>query len=218
MSERPRYSPENQPSIILPEIDKKLRVLKRFETDLKDPEVEQAKTAMHTVIAPHLPWLNDQNIVATYHGSLQYGDPRNLDVDIALISEDLKYEAVASLISALEKAFVQPGAWPRETSETDLYYVSITEIRRELAQLQGKKRYSYARDFDRYYADMDSSFILSSALLFEEQRSLLSRYQNEIRVLVQNNPWLKGGIINSLNRAIKIRQERRRELGLTFNT
>ena len=50
MSEKLKPSSEEEPTINLPEIDRRLKALKRFEADLKNEEVDRARVAMQRTL------------------------------------------------------------------------------------------------------------------------------------------------------------------------
>ena len=139
MTEIPRPSPEGQPTISIPEIDRRLKALKRFETDLQNPEVEKARAAIRQIVGSKMPWFNEHDIAVIYHGSLQYNDPRNLDVDLVFIGEPPHFDELNSVKQELEDAFTQSGAWPRYPCETNFGYASLELIRRELELTRHKK-------------------------------------------------------------------------------
>lgn len=70
---------DEQKKVPLPGIDDKLAQLKFYETDLENDEVKKAVKAMRRILDPYFKWFQSRQVVITYHGSLQYNDPRNLD-------------------------------------------------------------------------------------------------------------------------------------------
>lgn len=93
---------KNEPEISLPEIDSQLAQLKYFETDLQNDEVAKARIALLRVFDPQFQWFQSQRIIVTYHGSLQYNDPRNLDVDVEFMGNNLGLKDVVSKCFEIE--------------------------------------------------------------------------------------------------------------------
>jgi hypothetical protein len=191
----------------LSKIDARLARLKVFEADLHNDEVEAAKASMKRILEPRLSWFDQKGIAVTYHGSLQYNDPKELDVDISYIAgtklpqgEELEME------QEINNDFSVSGAWPREQCDTNFSWPSVDAIKREV-QARGDSEYDpedVEQDADRWGA-----YILSSPVLFASQTELLGRYQQEIRQLAGESKWLRDGIVYSLDSAIRVRMMRR---------
>jgi len=199
-----------QNEIPLPEIDAQLAQLKIFETDQVNEEVVRSREAMRRVLDPHLEWFNERKVVVTYHGSLQYHDPRNLDADIVFISQDVDYNnpEMRTRITDFETAFRQPGAWPRQPTDTNFNVVTISGIQRDLGRLEENARYDSGND-ENPPAALEASFILSSALLYPDQQPQMANYQTQTRRLIRDNEWLREGVLENLEYTVNERQVRR---------
>lgn len=208
MNEGKPVPAEQQPHIALPDIDDRLAVLKRFETDLHNNETERGKEVLRQILEPRLPWFESRGLVILYHGSLQYNDPVNLDIDMDFVSEDLSYNDFLSMEGELEQALIQPDIWPRNPCVTNFTFLKISAIREEVAEI-GQTPYDPEAS-DDLFADLDASKVLSARLLFPSQTNALNQYQTEIRQLATGSPWLQAGIVFNLNDAIAIRQARRK--------
>lgn len=201
---------ENTSEVKLSNIDSKLRQLKIFETDLRNDEVSKARQALHAVFDPRLEWFKSHNIVITYHGSLQYNDPDNLDVDIELIAtgDPLPREDFKKISNELEKDFTKSGVWPRKNCETNIGMLSMDTIREGLRQRQSEKD-SDVKEDSEVYVDTDAALILSSAVLYDEQLPQLENLRRQVRQLITSDQWLKERVAGTLGEAIKVRQGRR---------
>jgi len=201
----------NEAEIELPEIDSRLAQLRGFETDLQNDEVAKAITALHKVFDPQLEWFTSHGVVITYHGSLQYNDPRNLDADVEFMGDNLEFKDIKDRISKAEDELQEPGVWPRKNCDTNFGHCSIGKIRKELKEFEGEEHYNPnpEEDYD-FNPELDASLILSSKVLFESQRPQLEGLQKKVRRLIAENQWLKEGVLYELTDVVNIRQERRR--------
>lgn len=201
----------NESEIALPEIDRKLLQLRQFETDLQNNEVTEAITALRRVFDLQFERLTSLNIVITYHGSLQYNDPLNLDADVEFMGDNLKFEDVKDKFLEAERELRKPDVWPRKTCDTNFGVCSIGEIRERLKEFDGKKHYdpNPKEDYD-FDPALDASLILSSKVLYENQKPQLEYLQGEVRKLIAGSQWLREGVLHKLNSVIGVRQERRR--------
>lgn len=201
---------KNEPEISLPEIDSQLAQLKYFETDLQNDEVAKARIALLRVFDPQFQWFQSQRIIVTYHGSLQYNDPRNLDVDVEFMGNNLGLKDVISKCSEIEDALKKTNAWPRKNCYTNFGVCSINGIRNDLKELEKE---NYASDFkedQELNPELVAALILSSKVLYEVQRPQLGILQQETRKLILENPWLRRGVYNTLTDVIVTRQNRRK--------
>jgi hypothetical protein len=196
--------------IILPGIDSKLAELKFFETDLQNEEVARAKTVLRLVFDTKLKWLESRGIIVTYHGSLQYNDPVNLDVDMNFIGEN-----ISSHDKDLKKIWDDTEAvlgtfWSRKRCDIDFNAITMKGIEDDLEQ-SGSRGYDSVEDSD-FYPELKAAVILSSAVLFESQKPQLEVKKKEVRTLIANNPRLRDGVVNVLADVIKTREKRREEM------
>lgn len=204
-----RTVPETK-SITVANIDSLLGKLKVFESDQINEEVERAIQAVHRLIDPRFSWFETHGIIVTYHGSLQYHDPKNLDVDLYFVGLNIEYEDVEHVYDELEEKFTQPGIWPRQPCDTNFGIASIKKIDEELKNFDSESNYGAdAQGYGDFYPESSASYILSSALLYEEQRNGLKVLQMQIRDRLSRNRWLREGVFDSLSGAIQIREERR---------
>jgi len=195
--------------ISLPDIDSKLAELKFYETDLQNEEVTKAKQILHTVFDPKLEWFQSRDIIVTYHGSLQYNDPRDRDVDIDFIGENI-------IAGDLKEMFVDKlqNVWPRTLGGSiDLDVITVDDIKRDLERLEDEDKHRLeGEEGPDVYPELNASIILSSAVLFESQKSQLEVKRQEVRSLIANNPRLREGVLDTLTEVIKTRKERREEI------
>jgi hypothetical protein len=207
---------EKHPEITLPDIEPKLSELKLFETDLRNPEVEKAKIILHEVFDPQFEWFNSRNIIVTYHGSLQYSDPKNLDVDISFIGDDkLTYGDMAEKEVELENEFQKK--WPRKKCETDFSILTIKDIKDESDKLKrqfGEEHMPNGED-DDIFPPLQSAIILSSKLLYESQKPLLLGKENEVRKIIAEDEWLRREVGKELDGVIGERKKRRKIKNIT---
>jgi hypothetical protein len=191
----------------LDEIDSRLARLKGFETDRRSEEVVQAIGAMQRILEPRLPWFDQKGIAVTYHGSLQYHDPRTLDVDIAFIAgKNLPSAEEIGVEQEINDDFSRPGVWPRADCDTNFSWPGMDAMRREVEEKAGSE---YDPQDVEQDADRWGSYVLSSPVLFGSQRALLTGYQKEIRRMAAESRWLRDGIIHNLDNAIRTRLVRR---------
>jgi len=201
----------NESEIALPEIDSKLVQLKQFETDLQNDEVTKAITALHRVFDPQFEWFASHNIVITYHGSLQYNDPRNLDADVEFMGDNLEFKDVKDKRFEAEDELEKPGVWSRENCDTNFGISSISKIRRELKELEGEHYDPDPKEDRDFNPEFGASLILSSKVLFESQKPLLEGLQKKVRRLIAENQWLNEGVLHELTDVVRERQSRRRK-------
>lgn len=209
-------SSENKGTEIkLPEIDNKLMQLKSFEADLQNEEVVRARAALRKVFDPKFEWLNSQGIIITFHGSLQYSDPHNLDVDVELVGGDNLFfdESMRKIIAEFGKKFEEFGTWPRKNCDTNIGVSSIDTIRNSLSSLkkEGGRYYNPKEEYEAF-PHTDAALILSSAVLYESQKPQLEILRGQVRQLILNNSFLRKGVLDELNGVIKVRQKRREEI------
>jgi hypothetical protein len=206
--EFPPVEKNNNSEIILPDIDSKLAELKFFETDLRNREVTRAKKVLQLVFNPNLKWLESRGIVVTYHGSLQYNDPVNLDVDMNFIGEN-----ISSHDKDLKKIWdsaepVLQTFWTRKRCDIDFDAITISGIKDDLKQSKARK-YDSIEGSDSY-PEQSAAILLSSTVLFESQRPQLEVKKNEVRRLIVENPRLRKGVLDTLTKVIETRKERRK--------
>lgn len=204
----PKYISENEAFSGLASIGKRLDTLRGYETDRRDPEVEKAVLVIREILEPCLPWFEKHGIVITYHGSLQYNDPRNLDVDLGFISLDKPWEVVWRMDKYLEDSFVQQNVWPRENCITDMTWLQIRDIAREAA-IYTNLPYRHD-DRDNHIVDLTATLVMTSALLDEKQRPLYRKYRGQVWQIASDSRWLREGIAYILDSVIEEREERRK--------
>lgn len=198
--------------IALPEIDSKLTQLKHFETDLQNDEVTKAIIALHRVFDPQFEWFASRNIVITYHGSLQYNDPRNLDIDVEFMGDNLEFKDVKEMEREVENELEKPGVWPRENCDTNFGICGISKIKRGLKEFEGERYDPNPKDDRDLNPELDASLILSSKVLYESQKPQLEALQKEVRKLIAGNRWLREGVLYELTDVVKVRQSRRKAI------
>ena len=200
----------NESEIALPEIDSKLAQLKDFETDLQNDEINKAIIALHGVFDQQFQWFQSRNIVITYHGSLQYNDPRNLDADIEFMGDNLESKDVRDKFSEAEDGLMESGAWPRKNCDTNFGICSISKIKRELKEFEGERYDPNPKEDRDLNPELDSALILSSKVLYEDQKPQLEDLQKEVRKLIAGNQWLREGVLDVLTGVVAVRQGRRK--------
>ena len=194
----------------LPDIDEKLKKLKSFEKDLVNEEVDKARECLATVFAPELEWFNSRGIILTTHGSVLYKDPRNLDVDMDFVGENISYKDLKEKWKKAEDEL--KSSWPRKNCDVDFGIITVEGIESDFKQLEAQGQ--DLGDEADLTPDLNASSVLSSAVLFESQRPKLEAKQREVRSLLVNNPKLREGVLMTLTGVIKTREERRREITL----
>lgn len=209
-------SAENKGAEIkLPEIDNRLAELKSFEADLQNEEVVRARVALRKVFDPKFEWLNSQGIIITFHGSLQYSDPHDLDVDVEFVGGDNLFfdESMRKIIAEFDKKFEESGVWPRKNCDTNIGVSSIGTIKNSLSSLEkeGVRSYDPKEEYEAF-PHTDAALILNSAVLYESQKPQLEILRGQVRQLISNNSFLREGVLDELSGVIKVRQKRREEI------
>lgn len=195
------------------QIQELLQNLKPFETDRphgENDEVDKALKIIREIFEPGREGLVEDEFIPIYHGSLQYHDPHNLDVDIAFASEEIDEPDYQGMISTYEPRFQERiDDWPRERCDTNFGKASLEDIRRQA------KYYNETGIYDVNRNDQvdQASEILSSVLLFPEQAPLLQKLKAEVLDVARGCTILRRGIIADLEETLDIRRERRKELG-----
>jgi hypothetical protein len=195
--------------LYIPRIDEALLDLKRYESDLQNPEVERAIEAIKQIMEPHARFFIRNGFVITYHGSLQYNDPRNLDVDLEFMSYDLNYSEIDARMEIIEGIFTNSNIWPRPVCDTNFGYSVIADIRDELLEIPQTSYNDPTIDNDLYYSALSASLILSSKLLYPQQTDLYNKLKLEVRKLIHKNKWLEEGVLSELEETLEIRRKRR---------
>lgn len=206
-----KESLNNHPT--LERINEYISELKKCESTQKNPNVDTALAIINEIVTPYLPWFNQHGIVVTCHGSLQYHDPRNLDVDIQLVSANITFSQISQIICELESKFEECNNWPTPRCDPDFGLSDITDIKYELEKLdQNLVRgfYDNRVNNDDYYCSLSGSMILSSKPLYESQNALLSNYRAQVIELCIQNIYLREGIEYWLYETLEIRRKRRK--------
>jgi hypothetical protein len=200
--------PPEAPRIELTSIDAKLKRLRVFETDLKNPEVDRAQEAIRRVFRPHLDWFHSREIAITYHGSLQFHDPVNLDIDVALLGQSATFAEVDPVLAQVENEFTKPGVWPRSPAHTDIVYISMEQMQRHLKRIPSDTPHIEGRFID-VSSDLIAATAISSLLVFPEQQDLFTGMDQQARKIMSQHRWLREGVEKILDHAIEVRLERR---------
>ncbi len=190
-------------------INKLLSDLKAFETDRHDERVDRALNLVRTEFINRPGWI-PPGTITLYHGSLQYHDPVNLDLDLDLVV--LKYTRdLLDVQLEYDDVFDGISGWP-ETSrgrcDSNTGLISLDTI------ASAASLFSKSEEQEDNLSAMDASIILSGKLLFPnrpDQQSLFANYQNQVRTIarVPGNSKFRKGIISELISVQKIRRERR---------
>lgn len=199
----------NELEVALSRIDSRLLQLRQFETDLQNDEVTRAITALHKVFDPQFEWFASRNIIITYHGSLQYNDPRNLDADVEFMGDNLGFKDIKNKFLEGERELIKPGVWPRANCETNFGNCSISKIRKGLEEFEGKHYDPNPKEDLDFDPALEAALMLSSKVLYESQKPQLEALQEEVRKLIAGNQWLKEGVLYELTDVVKVRQSRR---------
>jgi hypothetical protein len=195
---------EDEP-IVLPDIDARLAKLKSFETDLVNPEVERARQILRRLFDMDISLLRPLGVL-TYHGSLQYNDPVNLDVDVDFfLISNLSIHHGFNILEQLGEVLVGSCLWPRKPCDTNMGCSSIDQIKKGLTETGTNPKYET-------FPELNASLMLSSALLYPDQEPQLRVLQREVRKIIQGHQWLHDNVVLTLDDAIHIREERRRGL------
>lgn len=205
-----RVDRKNESETAMPEIDSQLAQLKYFENDLQNDEVIKARTALLKVFDPRFKWFKSHNIIITYHGSLQYNDPHNLDADVEFMRSNLEFKDVGNKYFEIEDELKKPNAWPRKNCDTNFGVCSINGIKNDLKKLEKE---NYASDFQELHAldpDLNAALILSSKVLYGVQKPQLELLRKKVRKIIVRNQWLRNGVYDTLANVITIRQDRRK--------
>lgn len=166
--------------------------------------------ALCKVFDPRFEWFKSRNIIITYHGSLQYNDPRDLDVDVEFMGHSLGFKDVKEMEREVENELEKPGVWPRENCDTNFGICSISKIKRDLKELEGHRYGPNSKEDRDLNLELEASLILSSKVLYESQRPQLEAIQEEVRRLITENQWLKEGVLHQLTGVVVVRQNRRK--------
>src|SRR5579859_5699268 len=202
------YIPPEQINVEMQQINTLLAQLQYYETDLKNDEVERAVAITLETFAKHKNWFLQHGVIATYHGSLLYHDPKNLDADVVCFTRKWTTREELDYILAIGREFDRLTTWPRMPFDEDVSFFSIDKIRQEISFAH---RGAIPKDSEED-GSYNAAMLLSSQLLFPEQEGLYREMQEEILTFAQEDPLLRHGIIAALQQCIDIRQERRSSL------
>lgn len=194
------------------EIEGLVRNLEQIERSrFYHPAVVHAMQLVDAVIAPYRQKLVQKNVLVTYHGSLQYQDPVNLDLDLAFTTLDKKTEKAVyrPVILKLEDEFLELPNWPkmgrnRGRCDTNFAIFSIEELRQDAKQINKQGEYD-----EEECTELHAAYILTSRILFPEQFGLAQNFKTEIDSILATSPVLTQAVIGCLNETISIRKERK---------
>lgn len=197
----------------LPEIDAKLERLTLLENDRKNESVDKMLLFLRDKLKVYLGTMNDIGVVALVHGSLQYNDPRNLDVDLGFFSQDKSFKELRWLSryiqEEIETSTYLDGLEPiGKHKDSNLSTSSIKEIREELLLVDKKGSYSVQEDI---FAELSASKLLSAKLLFNDpkQIEILEDLRIEGRKLLKSSRWLREGVNEILDEVFLDRESNR---------
>lgn len=169
-----------------------LRQLKRksewaCDSSVVSGEVVEARVWLHSFFWQKKSWLESQGLYPLVYGSLQYGDPVNLDADIVLVSfsdaAELPPES-AGVISRMTERII--NLWRkkklgrRETDEPhlDAFTLGVVE--------------SFLTCPDSYsYGDVSNApEALTGRAIFSEDAARVTEFQKELKELIEASPLL----------------------------
>lgn len=198
------------------EIQDLLQKLKGYETDRPhgmNDETDRAVAEVGRVCSQFREIVDREGIILTLHGSLQYHDPHNLDIDLTMFSAKDSKEQYLALTPPLEEAFDGEKKtvknWPREEAMTNFDYKGLDELEANAQLLEGDP------DTDNLDISMAADFmaeLLSSVLIFPHQQALFATFQAEGWRMLQKYPILRAKTKEELESVVTVREERRQEL------
>lgn len=183
-------------------IDQALTTLKGFEKDRIDPRVEAARNFLRDFLTPHKPWMEDNNLIATIHGSMQYNDPVNLDSDLVFVGEDHTRETFEEMHKGIELPL--RTQWPTGNRNVEVSFSTIQEMQDDIDE--GKDPHD-----DDTYGPLTASYILSGMPVFPEDEPKLAVLRSQAKEILKTNPEFRKATMDILTDTIAIRQERRQE-------
>lgn len=199
-------------------IDRLIAELQIIEnTNPPNEYVDRAFAAIDDVIDKnekrYKDYFTNNKILVTYHGSLQYNDPRNLDLDLVFISKDTQtLDQAEPIIEELTQHFEHIEDWPEMGNneghcDTNINNFSMEEITTEVTELIASNR---AVDTEKDFLDLYIGCLLNSGLLFPEQEELFEEFRIEAKKLLLKSATLRKAVIENLQDVLKTRQERKR--------
>lgn len=197
---------------IFPLID----TLQRYEKQAPFNEsVEQANEIIAYLLNQHRQELVSHNALVLIEGSLQYGDPVNLDVDLSFITrtEQSKSE-VAETVRRIDAILSRVPDWPnmgtnRGHCETNFNFTSIEEFLRHTDLLDAIVASGEDPDDFTYIPELTASSLLTAKLIFPEQALLRREYRSEVEALLSQSGSLSAAVKKVLAAAIEHRESRR---------
>ncbi|MEO8582030.1 MAG: hypothetical protein ABI425_05670 [Patescibacteria group bacterium] len=199
-------------------IDQLLAKLKFFEeTNPPNDNVDRAFACIDEVIdqkqTEYRQKLIDNKVLVTYHGSLQFNDPRNLDLDLVFTAVDESSLAlVNNTIDKLEAECEQIDNWPtlgnnQGHCDTNFNRFSIEQVEIDLKRMSIENK---VIDPEYDFIDLYVGILLSSKVLFPEQEVLFEIFQQKAKSYLHQSTVLRKAITELLEDILKTRQERKR--------
>jgi len=174
-------------------------------------KVSEAMGMVHKVLYRHKSELLWHRVVVTYHGSLLYNDPRNLDLDLGFTtSSEVGLLMNENYIQDIMDEFEALPTWPimghnNGHCDTNFVWFSIEGIQNDVAALEAG-RLVFDNELDML--DINASALLTSPPLFPEQAELLYEFIQHVYQLLEGSLILRRVIARPLEEAVAIRKER----------
>ena len=151
------------------------------------------------------PFFVASHAIVTYHGSIQYHDAINLDVDIIIISDKKTPRVIFESAYKLQNEMNNLESWPTGKCETNFAFLTLDQIEKET------KLFNRGVQYDRniHLDSMLGSCILTSELIFPKQQKDFDKIKNKFTDILKASPVLLGATIEEVEDCIKTRKERR---------
>lgn len=179
-----------------------------------DERVDRAFASIDEVIDEQRDYFIRKKILITYHGSLQFNDPRQLDLDLVFTSQDgLTLHQGQHIIQRLEEEFELVEDWPEigeneGKCDTNFTSFSMEELDDDLMNIVAEDR---KIDDEKDFIDLHITYLLTSKALFSDQEELLAEFKTQAKELLSQSQILRESVISVLQKIIETRRERKKQ-------
>ena len=196
-------------------IETLIKRLEDFErSNASNGDVQKALEITDRQLQPYKEILVGNDFLAIYHGSLQYRDPRNLDIDIIFFTEsETERLRLRKIQLQIQGDFESLDNWPnvgRNNGHCDTNFITYS-----LGQIKDAIEYCQAHGIRLPYEELDIdpdaavSYILTSKLIYPEQTDLFDKFKLVAHQLLREYPVLRIAVIEELENTLDIRALRR---------
>lgn len=234
-------SQERTPQQELILIEDLVKQLDQYKVETNNDECTQARRRIADILLPYYDDLVTRSIVPVLYGSLIYGDPQNLDADIAFGGKNLFMGTCDMQLGGASVPFKdwanqyvikslhdKPTLWPRQSVAGHFTMCDLTEVS---SAMRRADEYSpitarapegdigeMGRQLSVLTEKQEISDALGSASLFLTGSPVDPRFQSgldglrrEIRDLLSQSQWLRWFVLNDLLETVDIRKKRRED-------